>query len=98
MRQKVRKMVMNQSLKEVWERLKSLGRELEASVYGRLNTERRLLVIKDKEDRTLLSTPLLLAVLIGLLLVVWAAPLLLIAVVVALLLKYEFVVVKEVKK
>ena len=89
---------MNQSLKEVWERLKSPGKELEASVYGRLNTERRLLVIKDKEDRTLLSTPLLLAVLIGLLLVVWAAPLLLIAVVVALLLKYEFVVVKEVKK
>ena len=88
---------MNQSLKEVWERLKSLGRELETSVYGRLNTERRLLVIKDKEDKTLLSTPLLLAVLIGLLLVVWAAPLLLIAVVVALLLKYEFVVVKEVK-
>lgn len=88
---------MNQSLKEVWERLKSLGKELETSVYGRLNTERRLLVIKDKEDKTLLSTPLLLAVLIGLLLVVWAAPLLLIAVVVALLLKYEFVVVKEVK-
>ena len=86
---------MNESMNGLWERLKTLGKDVERQVYERIGTQRRLLVIKDKHDKTLLSTPLMLAALVGLLLLVWAAPLLVVGVVVALLLKYEFVIVKE---
>lgn len=85
-------------IKRIWERLSVLGRDVEKQVYTRLGTERRLFIIKDREEKTLLSTPLLLAALVGALLLVWAAPLLVIAVVGALLFKYEFVIVKETPK
>lgn len=85
-------------VRRIWERLSVLGRDVEKQVYTRLGTERRLFIIKDREGKTLLSTPLLLAALVGLLLLVWVAPLLVIAVVGALLFKCEFVIVKETPK
>ena len=84
-----------EEVRRMWERLSVLGRDVEKQVYARLGAERRLFIIKDKEGETRLSTPLLLAGLVGLLLVMWAAPLVLIAFIGALLLKYEFVIVKE---
>ena len=85
-------------VRRIWDRLRVVGQDVEKQIYTRLGAERRLFLIKDREGKTLFSTPLLLAALVGLLLLVWAAPLLVIAVVGALLFKYEFVIVKEVKK
>ena len=86
---------VDNALKSAWERLKAVGQEVETQVYARLGTARRLLIVKNKEGQTVLDAPLFWAALVGLLLLVWAAPLLVIAVVGALLFKYEFVVVKE---
>ena len=82
-------------VKRMWERGSVLARDLEQQIYARLGTERRLFIVKDKEGETRLSTPLLLAGLALLILVMVAAPLVIIAFIGALLLKYEFVIAKE---
>ena len=82
-------------VRRMWERANVLARDIEKQIYARLNTERRLFLVKDKEGETRLSTPLLLAGLVVLFFVVVAAPLVIVAFIGALLLKYEFVIVKE---
>ena len=82
-------------VRRIWGRVSVLAKDAEKEIYARLGTERRLFIVKDKEGQTRLSTPLLLAGLVVLVLVVTAAPLVIVAFIGALLLKYEFVIAKE---
>ena len=82
-------------VRRIWERLSVFAKDAEKQVYARLGTERRLFIVKDREGETRLRTPLLLAGLVTLLLVMVAAPLVIVAFIGALLLKYEFVIAKE---
>lgn len=79
--------------------LMGLLREL-ARVLSRLveRGNRRQLILRSADDRTLLRIPVTLAVLLGLVLLWQAAPFLIVALVVALALKVQFIVASDVPK